>query len=396
MIGFNHLSCSNFSSAYRDARLSAPCNEGSTLDLKDLDTVIAKIKDRTGVVTTHLVRIQEVAKEQNCVIALRPVETAATGLIESGWPTKGLHVKGKSSNWGVQAGTIPLDQTFSKLEKYKSTAPEIIKIFNQQTNQCVREKHAIPVQLKVSKQRIDYLLENNFIYSWHTLNHNQTIKINAIGLSGDTYEYEGIQCEDSPTPEYLIFQGQQPLMVLAKEPHGNPLTADYDLLLIGPHLSDIGPLDNLPLPDVSHDVFKQRLDKYMRIPDELKIDYQDEKHFYSKANPDKGNITTRAAQMIPLLNQAMVGEGEPVIHHGTDSANHISDTAANYPATFILPTKMSPFEEIVIVENQEQFAELVKVLKDYGHHIPINPLWESRVKNVRRTSLTDAISALGQ
>ncbi|MNJ15534.1 Calmodulin-sensitive adenylate cyclase precursor [compost metagenome] len=394
MTNFSISPCCSPSIACRNEYASEAGKNETTRTIKDIDSLIVAIKHRTGVVTAHLARLQAVAKEHNCLIAIRPVEAAASGLIEAGHPTKGFHIKGKSSNWGLPAGFIPVDQALSKLEKYMSTTPERVNKFNEQVEQCITDKHAVDIPLVVSRARIDYLLESGFINDWHMSGEGKTIKVSATGPSGDIYEFEGIRCEDGHAPEYRIFHGQQPLRVLAKEPQGKPLTADYDLLLIGPHLGDLGPQDSLPVPDVNHRIFQQRIDRYARMPEALKDDYLDPQRFYSKEDPDKGNITTRVARMIPILNQALVGEGEPVIHHSTDSSNPASDPAANYPATFFLPTKFGSFDEIVIVENSQELAALIQEAKNCGYHVPLNPLWEQEVTTVRRASFERALSDL--
>ncbi|EPE2434472.1 type III secretion system adenylate cyclase effector ExoY, partial [Pseudomonas aeruginosa] len=57
-----------------------------------------------GVPVEHALRMQAVARQTNTVFGIRPVERIVTTLIEEGFPTKGFSVKGKSSNWGPQAG----------------------------------------------------------------------------------------------------------------------------------------------------------------------------------------------------------------------------------------------------------------------------------------------------
>lgn len=117
---------------------------------------------------------------------------------------------------------------------------------------------------------------------------------------------------------YRISQQGQPLEVLAKTPEGKALTADYDLHLIGPHISDLGPQDNLLVPDVAHDVFKARINGYSdratdsrprNLAPELRQDYASAGSFYRKEDPDIGNATSRIAAMIPVINAALVGGG---------------------------------------------------------------------------------------
>ena len=70
----------------------------------EIQTLVDFIKDKTGVVPKHLLPLQCLASELNCIIGVRPIDKLATELIASGYPTKGFHIKGKSACWGPQAG----------------------------------------------------------------------------------------------------------------------------------------------------------------------------------------------------------------------------------------------------------------------------------------------------
>lgn len=59
---------------------------------------VEAVKDKTGMVAAHLIPLQQVARDHNCIIGIRPVDRLATELIESGHPTKGFHIKGKSAS----------------------------------------------------------------------------------------------------------------------------------------------------------------------------------------------------------------------------------------------------------------------------------------------------------
>ncbi|WP_446739924.1 anthrax toxin-like adenylyl cyclase domain-containing protein [Pseudomonas sp. TH31] len=126
-----------------------------------------KVQHRTGIVASHIVSFQNVAKEHNCIIGIRPVETVATGLIEEGHPTKDFHIKGKSANWGPQAGMICVDQAFSKLEGCLASDPARIEKFNGQTRQCIEDGHAVAVPLVISRERMRTLLAGDLITDMH-------------------------------------------------------------------------------------------------------------------------------------------------------------------------------------------------------------------------------------
>ncbi|OLF53088.1 adenylate cyclase [Pseudomonas chlororaphis] len=363
--------------------------------------MIEKVQHRTGIVASHLAPLQNVAKQHNCIMGIRPVETVATGLIEEGHPTKDFHIKGKSANWGPQAGMICVDQAFSKLEGCLPSDRARIEKANGQTRQCIEDGHAVAIPLVISRERLEALLVGDLITDMQPADAEGGIRFNAKAPGGRLYEFQAAPGVSQGL--YRISQQGQPLEVLAKVLGGKALTADYDLHLIGPHMSDLGWQDNLPVPDVAHEVFKVRIDGYSaratdlrpkNLAQELRQDYASAGDFYRKEDADIGNATRRIAEMIPLINEALVGGGERVVHHNADSGSPASDAAANYPATFFLPARLGAFDEICVIENRQQMAELILQAKNSGYHIPLNPLWEPQVTSVRRADFTQALALL--
>jgi hypothetical protein len=362
-----------------------------------VDVAISEVEGKTGIVAAHLKPLQGVAKEHNCIIGIRPVETVATGLIEDGHPTKDFHIKGKSSNWGPQAGMICVDQAFSKLENCIKSDPGRVEKFSGQTSQCIKDGYAVAVPLAITRERMGTLLAGNKITDMQPEDKQGVIKFSAKGPSGEVYTFEATRQPEVARDTYVITQGGKPLEVLAKEEGGKALTADYDLHLIGPHLSDLGPQDNLPVPDVAHSVFKERIDGYSdktkaNLNPALRESYDKPGVFYNKEDKHLGNATARITAMIPVINQALVGDGEPVVHHNADSGSPAADVTANYPATFVLPIKLGKFPEVCVIENKQEMAELIQEAKNGGYHIPLNPLWEPEVTGIKRADFSNALA----
>ncbi|MDP1534470.1 MAG: anthrax toxin-like adenylyl cyclase domain-containing protein, partial [Rubrivivax sp.] len=65
-----------------------------------------------------------VAKRLDEVIIFRSTGPWAKRWIERGYPTKNFHVKGKSSDWGPQAGFVPYDGSYSKVGYNAAKAAE--------------------------------------------------------------------------------------------------------------------------------------------------------------------------------------------------------------------------------------------------------------------------------
>ncbi|MDQ0739293.1 anthrax toxin-like adenylyl cyclase domain-containing protein [Pseudomonas sp. W4I3] len=368
-------------------RHQALLHTSASQDANHLRTLVEQVKQHTGIVSSHLAPLQQIAVATNSIIGIRPVERVATGLIEAGHPTKDFHIKGKSANWGPQAGLICTDQAFSKLEQAAQTSPEKLAKANAQILDCIAHGHAIPIPLEVSRHRIDELVKLGQITEVAADKTDGTLQLSARGPSQQSYTFDARPV--SPGHDnFLITHKGKALEVLAKQAEGKALTADYDLHMIAPHLSDVGVQDKLPVPDVAHSVFKDRVGRYQQVPQELTADFKSAAHFYRKENPDLGNITPRIEGMIGIINQKLVGDGERVVHHNADSGSPATEVAANYPATFFLPSKLGRFDEISIIHDSREMAELIKTAKDSGYHVPLNPLWEKEVVNIRRSDFT--------
>ncbi|WP_248752697.1 CyaA/EF/ExoY family adenylyl cyclase toxin [Pseudomonas sp. MWU15-20650] len=362
------------------------------------------VKEKTGIVSSHLIPLQNIAAQTNTIIGIRPVESVATGLIEDGHPTKDFHIKGKSADWGPQAGLICTDQAFSKLEKFAGQNPGKVASANGQVQACINEGHAVAVPLEISRNRLDELRGLGKLTELTAPDVQGTLRFKAQGPSHQWYAFEAKRVSPSDN-RYVISHQGNPLEVLAKSPEGKALTADYDLHMVAPHLGDYGPQDKLPVPDVAHSVYTGRIDGYRQrhanndtyqVPQALRADYDSASHFYAKEDPDLGNATPRITQMIGLINQRLVGDGERVVHHNADSGSPATDVATNYPTTFFLPSKLGRFEEICVINDSKEMAELVRTAKDSGYQVPLNPLWEKEVAGIKRSGFAHAQERLAR
>jgi adenylate cyclase ExoY len=173
-----------------------------------------------------------------------------------------------------------------------------------------------------------------------------------------------------------------------------PLTADYDLFMIAPSIEDFGAQDILPLHDVSHAVYKARIDNYRTFPENLakplKEAYKNPGKFYEPEDKEIGNTSSRIRAMIPEINQRLVGEGEPVVHHSTDTGSPATDMEANFPAAFTLPKPLGQFDEICVIRSADELKTLVQVAKNEGYYVPLNPLWEKDITSIRSSDFKNA------
>lgn len=142
---------------------------------------------RGGVPVEHALRMQAVARQTNTVFGIRPVERIVTTLIEEGFPTKGFSVKGKSSNWGPQAGFICVDQHLSKRED-RDTA-EIRKL-NLAVAKGMDGGAYTQTDLRISRQRLAELVRNFGLVADGV---GPVRLLTAQGPSGKRYEFEARQ-----------------------------------------------------------------------------------------------------------------------------------------------------------------------------------------------------------
>ncbi|MBC7502686.1 MAG: adenylate cyclase, partial [Herminiimonas sp.] len=106
-----------------------------------------------GIVISHLAILAALAEELDIVFAFRPVNPLATQLIEQGYPTKDLSIKGKSANWGPMAGFVPVLQELSKL----AGKPAEIDKSNASVQDCIADGHAVAQPLTIDMARLNAL-----------------------------------------------------------------------------------------------------------------------------------------------------------------------------------------------------------------------------------------------
>ena len=118
----------------------------------------------SGIVPSHVTAFMAVARAADSMILVRGVNPDSTALIEENYATKNLHVKGKSADWGPQAGFICEDQ---ELGKGEGNVAEIQRL-NGEIAKSFSHAFSLPVPLIVSEARLQDLRDKGMI----TLNSN--------------------------------------------------------------------------------------------------------------------------------------------------------------------------------------------------------------------------------
>lgn len=170
-------------------------------------------------VPDHLKEFMKEAEDLDDILLFRYVNAEATEKLLEGRGTKGMHIKGKSSDWGPQAGLIPVDQKFSKLGN--PNAPDAAKIaeFSGKVKKCV--------DAGICQQTELVMKNGDEVMVWKGIGGEV-----PVIKRGDKYLEYGTDKVLNVNPADTT-----PMMVLAevhpKTGKLEPITADYDLLGVG-------------------------------------------------------------------------------------------------------------------------------------------------------------------
>ncbi|WP_339387595.1 anthrax toxin-like adenylyl cyclase domain-containing protein [Vibrio caribbeanicus] len=359
----------------------------------------------SGIVPKHKEVITGTARRNECIIMVRPVNKLSTSLIAEGYATKDLHVKGKSSNWGPQAGFICCDQKFSKLAtkdyrgiemrnlatqkvfKRLTMEPQItglqkkeIAKFNEKIKESIRDRFAKPVPLLISSDRLSVLIKEKML---HVVSKGSNGVIHVTSHGKPHYDFLLIPNAFMPFGDYptvyqkhknsvitmfqhlpnlkqgywvMIKDGDsfEEMLVLAESDSGVPLTADYDLFAVLPSLNKFSGERTTGFRSVANIVAKALAQKERRI-----------------VYPNSGRISNLTRTVKREIN-AHIGL-KKVIHHGCELDNPV--TELDYPITVF-----TPWDEVIGVTNQYELELLIKDATRLGYIFYANRLWSQKGK----------------
>ncbi len=307
--------------------------------------------ENQGIPRSYLENFQKVAEQENTIIAVRPVEMICRTLIEEGYESKGLNIKGKSSNWGPMAGLIPVDQAFSKL----ADSPEKVPEYNAKNHDSIHVKNsATQEHLHISSARIEELNKLGMIEDSRSIppssGYQKAVCFESSTKGGLTKTFEAHQKQGG---QWDVFSGtgvkKDKLMVI-------PKTADFDLLFC------FSPTEGLDLAGT---------DKKRGFDNEL------------------GILSDRTKGTVDALNGAFSrGANNNMVHHGADTENPVTEMEANFPATIFFPPEIREnlgiyHESPILVKNEGELVKLFRAMKNAGFDVKANPLWDNMSKVVK-------------
>lgn len=214
-----------------------------------------------GMVRSDMEATLKVAERLREVIAFRSTGPWAKRWIEAGHPTKNFHVKGKSSDWGPQAGLVPFKGVYSKVGHDKQKAADGTKANQKGIESGFAGKITLRLtekMLKAQLQRSEEAPPRTAIERQEVIDDNRRILI--AKRSGDQKVFAFLAKKVSSRDRYYKIYAfppgagtnafkllkhlhhVHPLEVMTSGEVGadRPMTGDYDLLAVCPRWADYG------------------------------------------------------------------------------------------------------------------------------------------------------------
>lgn len=329
---------------------------------------IAKVSQQTGIPGEHLAKLHSIAQNNRCIIAFRPVHPHNTQLIQMGFPTKGLQIKGKSSVIGPIFGFIPVKQEFSG--KGNKTADDL-QHANQKIEECVSNGYAVKIPLELPAARLDYLKRHNMIV--------QVDKTHFLSTLDDGSSFK-FTAEKTEAGNYLITVDGDIVQVLAPQNQPSnkptlPFTADYDMLFLMPQWNDVlhqSKRRGSIKPAATNEHSSQLGCAHIRSK------FENSSLRSSSPSPANVNFLTELEErVINDINLSLRGDVLPslepnnisdwnLVHHGSDEGNPSTDMLANFPSTVISPDVIGEFGAIAVISDKAELNEYLEEARNCG------------------------------
>jgi len=187
-----------------------------------------------GIAQSHIKGIEKTMNEVDCFLFVRPTELDSTRLIKNGFATKSMDIHDKSSNWGPMAGCVPCDPIFSKKEK--GNQPNANPNYHGHGD-------AAPVHLSIPEK-----LRTELEQAGKMKPVSRELKT-ILNVPHHYYYYEArgpvknmarkfcLRSKDKNQWEVFWMNNEELIKLVVWGYNGVPVTGDYDLYMVCPHLS---------------------------------------------------------------------------------------------------------------------------------------------------------------
>ena len=383
-----------------------------------------------GMIRSDMIASAKAADKLDEVIIFRSTGPWSRRWIQRGYPTKNFHVKGKSSDWGPQAGFVPHLGQFSKVGDDKTKADK----GTAANEHGIKDGFAARSQLILSEQEIQMQLTEACEHPPRTalfrvekvLSGNDKLLWARRGGDGRIFVFRAVKtpkglfginvvndCNGSETPGTLANKPFAPLEVMTSSESGadnRPMTGDYDLMAVCPRWGNygstlVGTVSKSGLQFGSKQQPGQsfgpgaNLDKVLDMTSNTGQKGQKKgPGFASGEHPDMGNVTPRILRCINTLNDLMGGQGPfRRVHHNAESHRNAAfgALAANemekgegMPLTAFMPQSvvesnadLRPYTQVCTLLTMKEFRTYAALLHEAGFYVPRNWTWGMSIRD---------------
>ena len=309
--------------------------------------------ESNGVAQDHILAIAQVCREQNTFLFVRPSEMATVRLIKQGFATKSMDIHEKSSDWGLHAGLVPQDPALSKLPGTPNA-----------TIQPSAHGLAQSVQLQFTTVQFNALQSMS-----HFQGHTEEVTQNTNGHPCVGH-WQGVghlpqgrhfhSCKMDRICQLMDRDGkvywaprnaaalsmQKPVPVYVKAYNGTPVTGDYDMWMVAPHVN--------------------------RLERSAPVRSNQDDHGRSAAL----DFTTDLSSRLNTACSHAIRNSQPVFNHGAE-ANNLSFTQDMEKKDLVVfcPGDHQPFL-IHPVKDPENLTKLFHDMLRHGYVVMLNPKWK--------------------
>ncbi|HGN0025588.1 TPA: anthrax toxin-like adenylyl cyclase domain-containing protein [Proteus mirabilis] len=337
---------------------------------------------------------RQIANSENVIVGVRPIDTRSTTLIMSKqYSSKGLLIKGKSSDWGPMAGFIPVDQSLAK-----SSARNNVTKYNLANQESLDKGHAIAIPLILSSDRVRELHKNNILQLPELLTDIIKVTCSVENRDYDFYLSKSNQSGETVyTVNYYDNGKLVPVHVLGDPISKKPMIADYDLFTVMYSYNDLSEKTMVKKP-LSWEEWKNTVNYNELLP--ACKQYYTDKDLYDRYEGEQlGLISAHVKKVKDKINTSLQrGKGKEMIHHGADDANPFSVITDNFPATFFVPDELlnkalnsdnntlKDFfivneNNTIIIRNVKEFSDFQQLVINNGYISPLNERWNDGIQD---------------
>jgi hypothetical protein len=372
------------------------------------------------------------------VIIFRSTGPWSLRWIEKGYPTKNFHVKGKSADWGPQAGFVPYLGQYSKVgadsnKADKGTAAndhglrdafaaktQLVLSFAEMQMQLTRASES-PARTAIYRlEAVPGAKSTDYMLWARRSGDGKVFVFRAVRRADGNYGIN-VLTQDAAALASLSAASDMaryvPLEVMTSSEAGagnRPMTGDYDLMAVCPRWGNYGStlVGTVSKPGLVFSGKGQQpgqsfstgtnLDKVLDMTSntgQLRGPGQARPaDFASGEHPDMGNITPRILRCINLLNLEMGGQGAfRRVHHNAESHRNAAFGALTakemeggdgFPLTVFQPStlwnndaRLRPYQDVSTLLTMQEFRTYAGLLHEAGYFVPRNWTWGMSIRD---------------